>query len=197
MHRKDAERHQKHSSLSTVLSRLSRRRNTHARVSCAALDVPNENSGSSQADAGNGNICYENCETIDIPIVAAIMLRVRRAAPSCRFVSPSRFHKTGSMFIKHGIPGGTAQNFSRVSFRSTTETRRAQRIPRFYIGFNSYRDVLQFHQFHGKINDMAPHAVFEKFCSNTSGIGIQVSSFFFFICFLAFYFYPYEQRDCY
>lgn len=32
-------------------------------------------------------------------------------APSCRFVSPSRFHKTGSMFIKHGIPGGQSKIF--------------------------------------------------------------------------------------
>lgn len=32
----------------------------------------------------DGDICYENGETIDIPIVAAIMLRVRRVVDLCR-----------------------------------------------------------------------------------------------------------------
>lgn len=81
------------------------------------------------------------------------------------------------MFIKHGIPGGQPKifrDFPRPSKRGAVYTH-------FYTGFNSYRDVLEFHR---KTNDI--HAIFEKFRPNASSIDIHV--FFLFIFFRLFTF---------
>lgn len=110
----------------------------------------------------------------------------RRRVDLCR---QADFIKRALCLLNTVSPGGTVQNFSRDAHDIYTE---------FYIGFNSYRDVWEFHR---KINDMAPYAIFEKFCSNTSDIDIQVSCLFFFLFgFFLFGFLflsTFGQRDCY
>lgn len=61
----------------------------YTRTLMAVLDISHENSEVKPTPAGeDGNICYENGETIDIPIVVAIMLRVRRAVVSICVAKP-------------------------------------------------------------------------------------------------------------
>lgn len=130
----------------TVLSRLSCRR-THARARVWHLTFPMKIAIEAKPTP--------RTETVKQSI-SQLSQQSCEFASSCRFVSPSRFHKTGSMFIKHGIPGGT--NFSRFCFAQPPNAAHNIRT-RFYIGFNSYRDVLEFHR---KTNDTASYTIFEK-----------------------------------
>lgn len=92
----------------TVLSRLSCRR-THARARVWHLTFSMKITIEAKPTLRTGTFVTE---TVKQSISQLSQQSCEFASScSCRFVSPSRFHKTGSMFIKHGIPGGITQIF--------------------------------------------------------------------------------------